>query len=164
MYLIHASTSSYQADKARIAALTPEKWQAVLDAVDESYKLPSFDDLTKDGAWWSFDGLLTLPEAKLLTDATGTLQMSRVRGLFSEADPREVARDIGRAETVSVQVSVPGGVALTNIASVAYLEDCCTDKLQGCLDNGWRILAVCPPNDARRPTYIIGHTDRGATA
>lgn len=72
-------------------------------------------------------------------------------------------RTIRRAFGVEA-VREPGGVALTNIASVAYLEDCCTDILQGCLDNGWRILAVCPPNDARRPTYIIGHTDKGATA
>ena len=60
-----------------------------------------------------------------------------------------------------IQITVPDQ-ALMLIDEVAYLEDCCTDELQDKLDNGWRILAVCPPNAQRRPDYILGrrkHTD-----
>lgn len=57
------------------------------------------------------------------------------------------------------QISV-ANVGLMQISRVEVLEDICTEELQRVLDKGWRILAVCPPNDARRPTYIVGHTDR----
>ena len=26
------------------------------------------------------------------------------------------------------------------------------------LDDGWRILAICPPNSQRRPDYILGRS------
>jgi hypothetical protein len=34
-----------------------------------------------------------------------------------------------------------------------------TFSLQARLDAGLRILAACTPNDARRPTYIIGKVE-----
>lgn len=63
-----------------------------------------------------------------------------------------------QAGTVVYNVSVPN-VGLLDVKRVSWLEDACTEDLQKHLDDGWRILAVCPPNDSRRPTYIIGHTD-----
>lgn len=58
-------------------------------------------------------------------------------------------------EGAAVQIAVPD-MALMYIDKVRVEEDCCTDNLQGFLDEGWRILAVCPPNSARRPDYILG--------
>lgn len=55
----------------------------------------------------------------------------------------------------SVQIAVPD-MALMYIDKVRVEEDCCTDNLQGLLDEGWRILAVCPPNSQRRPDYVLG--------
>jgi hypothetical protein len=37
-----------------------------------------------------------------------------------------------------------------------HLDDACTDDVQRHLDEGWKILAVCPPNSQRRPDYILG--------
>lgn len=54
-----------------------------------------------------------------------------------------------------VQIVVPD-VGVLQINEVDYIEDACTDALQGKLDDGWRILAVCPPNAQRRPDYILG--------
>lgn len=54
-----------------------------------------------------------------------------------------------------VQVHVPN-LGLLAVNEVQCLEDACTNELQGELDAGWRILAVCPPLMERRPTYIIG--------
>lgn len=54
-----------------------------------------------------------------------------------------------------VQVHVPN-LGLLAINEVEWMEDACTEALQGELDRGWRILAVCPPLMERRPTYIIG--------
>ncbi len=55
----------------------------------------------------------------------------------------------------AVQIAVPD-MALMYIDKVRVEEDCCTDQLQDLLNEGWRILAVCPPNSARRPDYVLG--------
>lgn len=64
--------------------------------------------------------------------------------------------DLNQAK--AIHIAIPDFGLLT-IKHVEVLEDCCTHQLQGMLDHGWRILAVCPPNAARRPDYIIGHSD-----
>lgn len=35
-------------------------------------------------------------------------------------------------------------------------EECCTDKLQDHLNDGWRIVAVCMQKGSRRPDYVLG--------
>lgn len=45
---------------------------------------------------------------------------------------------------------------LPAVDKVMVLEDACTDKLQEHLEEGWRIIAVCPQRDQRRPDYILG--------
>lgn len=60
-----------------------------------------------------------------------------------------------RALNERVNVHVPGlGLWLVN--DVTVLEGGCTDDLQTKLDEGWRILAVCPQPDQRRPDYVLG--------
>lgn len=54
-----------------------------------------------------------------------------------------------------VQVTIPD-MALLMIDEVDWLDDACTQELQTRLEQGWRILAVCPPNAQRRPDYILG--------
>jgi hypothetical protein len=54
-----------------------------------------------------------------------------------------------------MQVHVPNA-KLIEFNEVDYHEDMCTDQLQQLLNEGWRIIAVCPPLEARRPTYIVG--------
>ena len=55
----------------------------------------------------------------------------------------------------AVQIAIPD-LDLMRIREVTNLDDCCTDELQKHLEEGWRILAVCPPNAKRRPDYILG--------
>jgi len=54
-----------------------------------------------------------------------------------------------------VEVHVPGN-SLLKINEVDFLKDACTDELNKLIDEGWRIVAVCPQPDQRRPDYIIG--------
>lgn len=54
-----------------------------------------------------------------------------------------------------VRVAVPGN-GLLRIRQVQVVRDSCTDFLQEQLDAGWRILAICPQPDQRRPDYILG--------
>jgi hypothetical protein len=56
-------------------------------------------------------------------------------------------------DRVSVHVA---NNALMRVDETKVLEDCCTEDLQGWLDDGWRILAICPQPDQRRPDYILG--------
>lgn len=58
---------------------------------------------------------------------------------------------------VGVHISDLG---LLNVRYVTYIVDSCTDDLQGYLDEGWRILAVCPQPDSRRPDYILGRNNK----
>lgn len=53
------------------------------------------------------------------------------------------------------EVHVPG-LGLLNLNRVAYATDYCTVELQSLLHQGWRIIAVCPQPDQRRPDYILG--------
>lgn len=62
------------------------------------------------------------------------------------------------ASGAAVHIHIPDQ-ALLKIDEVCHLDDCCTNELQGYLNKGWRILAVCPPNAQRRPDYILGKRD-----
>ena len=90
-------------------------------------------------------------EADAWTSAGVKLEMSRIRGVASQSP---------RLDQVVYQISV-ANVGLMQVQSVTVEEDCCTDHLQDMLDKGWRILAVCPPNDTRRPSYVLGHMEKG---
>jgi len=56
-----------------------------------------------------------------------------------------------------IQITVADNM-LMFVNEVEWEDDCCTQDVQKRLDEGWRILAVCPPNAARRPDYIFGRT------
>jgi hypothetical protein len=58
---------------------------------------------------------------------------------------------------VGVHISDLG---LLNVKQVTWLEDACTEQLQKMLDRGWRILAVCPQPNSRRPDYVLGKNDK----
>jgi hypothetical protein len=105
------------------------------------------------GGHHMYDGLLMdVHEVEAWTEAGIELSMSKVKGLGNYGGGRDLP-------TVIYQVSV-ANVGLMQVQCVEILENCCTDELQRWLDKGWRILAVCPPNDARRPSYVVGHVDK----
>jgi len=58
-------------------------------------------------------------------------------------------------ERCIVQIALPD-IGLMTIDDVTVLVDCCTESLQSHLTDGWRLLAVCPPNAQRRPDYVLG--------
>lgn len=98
-----------------------------------------------------YEGLLMdADEVAAWGDAEVEVTISRIKGLASNA--RELQQTI-------FQVSI-AGIGLMQIQCVELLENCCTVELQNWLDRGWRIVAVCPPNDTRRPSYIMGHVDK----
>lgn len=55
------------------------------------------------------------------------------------------------------QITIPD-IGLLHINEVTWMEDACTEALQDMLNDGWRLIAVCPPNAQRRPDYILGRS------
>ena len=70
-----------------------------------------------------------------------------------------VAVQAAKGEATIVQVMIPD-FAILEIDEVEVMEDACTDELRSKLGEGWRIMAVCPPNGQRRPDYVLGRTPR----
>lgn len=54
-----------------------------------------------------------------------------------------------------LEVHMPGN-SLLEISNVIVVENACTEAIDQKLQDGWRILAVCPQPDQRRPDYIMG--------
>lgn len=81
-------------------------------------------------------------------------QLERVKGISyaAPAPPTPAAQAVNHSTTV---ISVANH-NLFEVSKVTWLENACTEELQRMLDAGWRILAVCPSNDARRPDYVLG--------
>lgn len=68
---------------------------------------------------------------------------------------KAVSTEVPQAFNQKVNVHVPG-LGLLLLDEIQVMEDCCTDLIQKELDNGWRIVAVCPQPDSRRPDYVLG--------
>ncbi len=133
----------YAAFRARIRH--PEMLKALPDR--------GFNAEKAEAAFHSWtDMLVNGDEAQAWTDIGVEITMSRVKGLAS--DEKDIRNTI-------YQISV-ANIGLMQIQRAEVLEDCCTNELQSWLDKGWRILAVCPPNDTRRPSYVMGHFEKEA--
>lgn len=144
-----------------------KEWEAVdWDGVKASWPLKLKDEKPRNKyEAFSFgheSTRLTLDEAEGLVEAGVKVRLIAPPGQqFTKMRDRaawepgqqvtpETLRD-GSAANITI-----ADFALLNINEVTWLEDACTEQLQERLDEGWRILAVCPPCAARRPDYILG--------
>lgn len=111
--------------------------------------------LDRAEAWRAYDVIHRMTcidltrEGALLTDSGVEYSIKRFKAC------RKVSVD----KTVNIQVAIPN-LLLFSVDEVSWLEDACTEDLQKHLDDGWRILAVCPAENCRRPTYIIGRAKK----
>ena len=71
-----------------------------------------------------------------------------------EASVASSVEAIGKLYNEKMSSEQPGP-SLLNVDETMLMEDACTNALQENLDNGWRILAVCP-QPQRRPDYVLG--------
>lgn len=104
-------------------------------------------ELEDDGLWLNQHGFeFTIKRFKgaYFTD-------SNIHRRISSLSPSE------QVGVTNIQIAIPN-LALLSITEVMVEEDACTDQLQGRLNDGWRIIAVCPPNSQRRPDYILGRS------
>lgn len=56
-----------------------------------------------------------------------------------------------------LHIAIPA-IGLLCMDEVMLLDDACTDSLNSYLKEGWRMVAVCPPDAQRRPDYILGRS------
>lgn len=78
--------------------------------------------------------------------------------LFRRFDELAARAQAPPAINERVRVVVPG-LGLLSIERVMVLTDQCTESVQTYLTQGWRILAICPQPDQRRPDYVMGHSN-----
>jgi hypothetical protein len=78
--------------------------------------------------------------------------------LISKIDSFEKSKDsFEKMFNQKCNVHLPG-IGLLTINEVIVEYDFCTEALQKKLLEGWRVLAICPQPDQRRPDYILGRT------
>lgn len=116
-----------------------------------------------EGVWMDREALLVC--AKLGISITPDEDSSTNTMLVKLAD-RVEALSAATAERVAngsaVTIAIPD-IGLMTMRSITVLSNSCTDEVQRYLNEGWRLLAICPPNAQRRPDYVLGHHDKDAS-
>lgn len=110
-------------------------------------------------AKWDFYKVIHNPT---LVDLTREGALLTANGIDYTIKRFKACRKVAIDKAVNIQVAIPN-LLLFAVDEVTWLEDACTEDLQKHLDDGWRILAVCPAENSRRPTYIIGRTKKPET-
>lgn len=58
----------------------------------------------------------------------------------------------------ALATSAPASRWLHSVDEVQVMEDACTNALHAELRQGWRLLAICPHANQRRPDYVLGRS------
>lgn len=96
------------------------------------------------------------PRSQIPISEASALQMQILfEKIESKLTSLETALDKNIYINSRCDVHVPGNL-LSTYNELLLADDCCTDLLQEHLNCGWRIVAICPQPDQRRPDYILG--------
>lgn len=140
----------------------------IKDLSDEDYttllkifnKQPKEDGKRLDDYEFRYEKLIIDDdELQVILDMGLQVTLHRIRGIRYDnkfhSQYNVDSNNYRKLDNVIYQVSV-SNVGLFGIDELDLMEDACTWAVNDMLKAGWRIIAVCPPNDERRPTYIIG--------
>jgi len=128
-------------------------------ALRDNLELVELPPLDKRSTFYAHNAVMgTYKDVEAFNAFKISVTISRIRGLYQE-HPLTPLLPPSEAGTQIVNLAIPNA-ALFSVQSLRVLENECTEAVQSALDKGWRIVAVCPPNDTRRPTYILGHFDK----
>jgi len=151
MFLGNCRISYTSRDKLR--NLSEQDYEEIRKRVP-NLELPPYGERESWSGWDT--RILDGEEMEFLTQRGLELEVSRIRGVVSDSPSKLLEQGV-QMPNIAI-VSVPN-VALFEVQHVTWLENACTMELQRYLDDGWRILCVCPPNDQRRPDYILGRKE-----
>jgi hypothetical protein len=110
------------------------------------------DEVKPRSSWDVADRVSDSEEMQDLSEHGVIFKVKRFKGVVPWGNRQDFPKN------ASVQLHLPNYV-LTSFNKVIVEEDCCTDNLQKRLDEGWRIIAVCPPLNARRPDYVLAKVE-----
>jgi hypothetical protein len=133
------SRDNYEALRLNVWGLKLEEWKP---------------DQEKPPAWYHY------ATDTIIDTATDMIWLARFQIPHEVKEFKNTYMISGKDEvgnTVNINIALPN-IGLLVIDEVTWLDDACTEALQDKLTEGWRILAVCPPNGTRRPDYILGRT------
>lgn len=111
------------------------------------------------GGWFSPDHIELVHEAE--DELASMLDDILHRAMHRITNP--VVATSGDGESADLQYNdkvramQPDDAVMGRVVRLRLLENACTDEVQGRLAEGWRIIAVCPQPDQRRPDYVLGH-------
>lgn len=89
-----------------------------------------------------------------LDDAMTRLNVAAAR--LEAQDAACIADKVDCQPGWNAKVQAPlSGPVLHSFNELMLCEDYCTDALQSLLNEGWRMVAVCP-QESRRPDYVLG--------
>ncbi len=157
--------ASFKLTYSAATGLTVEQHARLLAAVPD---LPDYEKVKADSWHTHYTADLrkvikTGIEIELGGARDGRAEVSAVLALDEKLDA--LVDKVGKLQSVNEEhhhsfnskcsVHVPG-LGLLMIDEVDVLDDACTDRLQEKMKEGWRILAICPQADQRRPDYVIG--------
>lgn len=152
-------------DFHQVEPMTREQFDALRFFFPDSYELKDYDEKPITFFYGkevvcevelAMDKLIPLGINPTIVGLTPQTMVVRMKDRIAELVAEGVVEEVGQyLRGGIVQVSIPD-MGLLLMDEVCHLDDSCTDELQRNLDEGWRILAVCPPNAARRPDYILG--------
>lgn len=125
----------------------------------DALELPELPPLDKRAeSYFHSDMIGTINDVAALTKLGLAPSVTRVRGIFQESLAKIGVPDPELNQQQIVNITIPNA-ALFAVRTLQVIENECTEFVQSWLSMGWRIVAVCPPNDCRRPTFILGHAD-----
>lgn len=142
-------------NSAKLKELEPEDYDRLREAF-KSFKFP--DTQEEIQSYSSYSGIEFVSDLSMMTEMGLKPALSRIRGQFSEPHALRIPTDSRQPQPSIVNISIPNN-SLFSVRRVIVIEDSCTDNLQSYLKLNWRIVAVCPPNDTRRPDYVLGHVE-----
>ena len=143
------------------------KWQSLTNEqyadLREHVGLPETKpDFMHEAVWLDHDALMACARHGVtITPAEDSNTNTMLVKLCHRMGGMEVSLAERVAEGSAVTIAIPD-IGLLTMRAVTVLTNGCTDILQEYLNKGWRLLAVCPPNGARRPDYVLGHADKDA--
>lgn len=150
----HSDIAAHQASHAKLEAL-PLKLQ-------EQFTIVEWQTDSDNNLQHAFDGF---PEFATEAELTDLLVAGFVFDVKSVQELNLPGEELFQAKAPTapcednfnhrVEVHMPGQ-ALSLYNETMLMEDACTDALQNSLSEGWRIIAVCPQPDQRRPDYVLG--------
>lgn len=146
MIMIHDDGYSL---KAGLLKLSPEEYTAAKkELFFLSVELPEEQQKLSD--YWGGETIVDEAGISIICKYHPDAKFKRVKGLLYN-HPAQQKETIQQVTQIHV-----ANLGLFAIERLLLLEDACTNEINEMISGDWKIIAVIPANDARRPTYILG--------